>query len=282
MTSVARDVAAVVVDYHTGDLLAGCVDSLVANDVESIVVVENGEPGSAPRDLGHPGVRVLEVEGNLGYGRGVNRGAAGVGAAPYLLVSNPDVVVHEGAVSALVDFLETHPTVGVVGPQIVRPDGSLYPSARVFPNPWLAAAHALVGPWWPTNPATRRYRSPHPDGSADWVSGAFFLVRRAAFEEVGGFDERYFMFAEDMALCWSLRRAGWDVATTPDAVVTHVEGAARARAPRAMLVAHHRSALRFEAQTATGLRRALVPLAALVLGLRLIVVLARSRSAPGA
>jgi N-acetylglucosaminyl-diphospho-decaprenol L-rhamnosyltransferase len=107
----------------------------------------------------------------------------------------------------------------------------------------------------------------------DWVSGACFLVRRAAFEKVGGFDERYFMFAEDMALCWQLREHGYQVAATSDAVVTHIEGLSRSRVSREMLIAHHRSALRFEMQTARGWRRALVPVASLVLSLRLVLVL---------
>ena len=175
--------------------------------------------------------------------------------------------------AALVAFLDAHPNVAIVGPQILRPDGSVYPSQRVFPNFWLAGAHALLAPLWPCNPFTRRYRSPRKDGSVDWVSGAFFLARRDRFEEVGGFDERYFMFAEDMALCWEMRAHGHDVAATSDALVTHIEGVSRARASRAMLIAHHRGAMRFEWQTASGWRRVLAPIATLVLGLRLCVVL---------
>lgn len=272
--AVGDEVAAVVVDYHTDDLLVRCVDSLAANGVTRVVVVENGEAGSVPAAVLERGVSVMTPGVNLGYGRGVNRGAAATPFTPYLLVSNPDVVVHDGAVEAMRAFLEAHPTVALVGPEILRPDGTVYPSRRVFPDPWLAGAHALLAPWWPGNPATRRYRSERGDGTVDWVSGACFLVRREAFELVGGFDERYFMFAEDMALCWELRQRGFDIAGTDDAVVTHVEGVSRRRASRAMLVAHHRSALRFEAQTARGWRRALVPLAAVVLVMRLALVLA--------
>ncbi len=273
MSDVANDVAAVVVDFHAGEALDNCVDSLHANGVTDIVVVENGEEGSTLPSLSGQHVVLVVPKMNLGYGRGVNRGVAAAPERPYLLVSNPDVIVHDGAVAALVDFLDEHPNVAIVGPQIVRPDGSVYPSQRVFPNFWLAGLHALLAPLWPGNPFTRRYRSPRKDGSVDWVSGAFFLVRRDRFEEVGGFDERYFMFAEDMALCWQLRERGHDVAATSGATVTHIEGVSRARASRAMLIAHHRSALRFEWQTARGFRRVLAPLASLVLGLRLCVVL---------
>jgi len=273
MSEVATDVAAVIVDFHAGQALDDCVDSLHANGVTDIVVVENGEEGSTLPALSGQHVVLVVPKLNLGYGRGVNRGVAAAPARRYLLVSNPDVVVHEGAVAALVEFLDQHPNVAIVGPQIVRPDGSVYPSQRVFPNFWLAGLHALLAPLWPGNPFTRRYRSPRKDGSVDWVSGAFFLARRDRFEEVGGFDERYFMFAEDMALCWQMRAHGHDIAATPDALVTHIEGVSRARVSRAMLIAHHRSAMRFEWQTASGWRRVLAPIATLVLGLRLCVVL---------
>jgi N-acetylglucosaminyl-diphospho-decaprenol L-rhamnosyltransferase len=275
VSTVADDVTAVVVDYHADDILVECVRSLHDNEVTHIVVVENGEVGSVPSTLIDLGIVLVSPGVNLGYGRGVNRGVALARATTYVLVSNPDVIVHPGAVKSLVDYLDQHQHVALVGPTILRPDGTVYPSQRVFPNMWLAGVHALLSPLWADNPATKRYRSARDDGTVDWVSGAFFLVRRSSFEAVGGFDERYFMFAEEMALCWQLREHGFSVAATSDAVVTHIEGVSRARAPRAMLIAHHRSALRFENQTARGWRRALVPLASVVLSVRLLLVLAK-------
>lgn len=273
MSAIASRVSAVVVDYHADEVLGGCIDSLRRNDVEEIVVVENGEPGSTPPSLGGRSVTLVEPGLNLGYGRGVNRGAAAAAHLEYLLVSNPDVVVHDGAVAALVSALDNAPTCGVAGPRILRPDGSVYPSHRVFPNIALAAAHALLAPVWPNNPATTRYRSRHADGTVDWVSGACFLIRRDVFERIGGFDERYFMFAEDMALCLEVGQAGYGVLAVDEAVVTHVEGVSRQRATRSMIWAHHRSAFRFEVQRAKGWRVVLLPLAAAVLGLRLVAVL---------
>ena len=271
MTS--RQVSAVVVDYRAGDALARCVASLRANGVSDVIVVDNDEQ-SSPSSLAHDReVRLVHTGVNLGYGRGVNRGAA-MAQGDFLVISNPDVVVHEGAVDALVDYLVTHRDVGVVAPRIERPDGSLYPSRRVFPNVALAGVHALLAPFWPENPATRRYRAARRDGTVDWVSGAFFVMPRDVFESVGGFDERFFMFAEDMDLCWRVRERGWAVAALDEAVVTHVEGLSRRHASRAMIIAHHESALRFEAYHARGPRRLLVPVAALVLGVRLALALA--------
>jgi N-acetylglucosaminyl-diphospho-decaprenol L-rhamnosyltransferase len=273
MSDISSRVAAIVVDYHAGEALTECIDSLRENGLTNIVVVENGKEGSTPPALGEHDVTLVEPRINLGYGRGVNRGAAETGPVEYLLVSNPDVVLHGGAVATMVNFLDANPGVAIAGPQVLRPDGTVYPSQRVFPNFWLAGLHALLAPVWPKNPATRRYRSARPDGSVDWVSGACFLVRRDVFEEVGGFDERYFMFAEDMALCWQIREHGYGAAAVVSAEVTHIEGLSRQHVSKAMLIAHHRSAMRFEWQTAKGFRRLLVPVAILVLGLRLCVVL---------
>jgi N-acetylglucosaminyl-diphospho-decaprenol L-rhamnosyltransferase len=272
VSDISERVGAVVVDFHAESALAQCVDSLRLNGLVDIVVVENGTPGSTHPAVTGRGVTIVEPGLNLGYGRGVNRGVAQLTSRELVLISNPDVVVHHGAIEALVAAFDAQPQVAIVGPQIRRPDGSVYPSHRVFPNFWLAGLHALLAPMWPNNPATRRYRSRHADGTVDWVSGACFMVRRDAFEQIGGFDERYFMFAEDMALCWDVRQRGWGVAAVDAAVVTHEEGLSRQRATRSMVWAHHRSALRFEWHTASGLRRALVPLAALVLGVRLLVV----------
>ena len=169
MNDIARRVAAVVVDFHAESALAGCVDSIRLEGVQEIVVVENGTPGSTISALTGRGVTVVEPGLNLGYGRGVNRGVAALTDHELVLISNPDVVVHHGAVATLVATLDAYPRVAIVGPQIRRPDASVYPSHRVFPNFWLAGLHALLAPWWPTNPATRRYRSRHDDGSVDWV-----------------------------------------------------------------------------------------------------------------
>lgn len=284
MSGIDVDVAGVVVDYHAGAALGDCIDSLRANGVTTIVVVENGLAGSSPPALAKRPVVLVEPGQNLGYGRGVNRGAAATGPAKYLLVANPDLVLHDGAVKAMVDYLEEHHEVAVVGPQIERPDGSIYPSHRVFPNLWLAGAHALLESPWPDNPATRIYRSPRPDGTVDWVSGACFIIRRDVFEEIGGFDERYFMYMEDVDLGDRLGKAGWLNVYVPSAEVLHHKGHATARESGLNLAAHHKSTYLYLADRHSGLRRA--PLrwamrAGLAVRGRLMVRDARRRSAEG-
>jgi N-acetylglucosaminyl-diphospho-decaprenol L-rhamnosyltransferase len=240
-------VGAVVVDYDAGDVLADCLTSLVAEGVGEIVVVENGDVALARAALaraGHAGVPLISTGRNVGYGAGANRGIAALGPGPFVLVCNPDLHVHPGAVSGLADALESEPSWAIVGPRILTPTGDPYPSARRFPSLGDAAGHALFDQLWKENPFTRRYRaggwtSLEPT-TTDWVSGACFLARRSAVDELGGFDEAYFMFAEDMDLCWRAHQAGWIVGYVPGVAAVRgadderpAPGAAPARRPRA-------------------------------------------------
>ena len=283
-------IGAVVVDHDAGPLLEGCVRSLLDDGAAPVVVVENGAPGSVAAALDAvlsarpaPSVRIVQPGRNLGFGAGVNRGLAalaGLATPPeWVLVSNPDLVVHAGALPALRDALETHPAWAVVGPRIFTEGGDVYPSVRSFPSFTDAAGHALLALYNPENPFTRRYNPGTPEGgvvaAAAWVSGSCFLARRSALEELGGFDEAYFMYAEDMDLCWRAHDAGWGVGFAGTAEVTHVQGVSTARHPYRMMAAHHRSALRFTVRTTTGWRRAALPVAVLVLGLRMVMATVR-------
>jgi N-acetylglucosaminyl-diphospho-decaprenol L-rhamnosyltransferase len=171
------------------------------------------------------------------------------------------------------------PAVAAVGPRITDPDGTHYPSARSMPPATVAAMHGLVHPFRPDNRWTRRYRQTDVDPSAprtvDWVSGAAVWLRRDALDEVGGWDERYFMYVEDVDLCWRLRRAGHTVWYEPATTVRHVGGVSTRRRPYRMLVEHHRSLYRFADARWRGPRRALLPVTAAYLAIRGAVVVAR-------
>ncbi len=283
-------VGAVVVDHDAGPLLTDCVRSILSNGASMVVVVENGTTGSADGALEElmahrpaPPVRIVRPGRNLGFGAGVNRGLAALAGEPtppeWVLVSNPDLLVHTGALAELRGVLESHPAWALVGPRIYTEAGEVYPSVRSFPSFTDAAGHALLALFNPDNPFTRRYNPGAPEGDvvteAGWVSGSCFLARRGTLEELGGFDEAYFMYAEDMDLCWRAHDAGWGVGFVGGAAVTHVQGVSTARNPYRMMVAHHRSALRFTYRTTKGWRRAALPLAALVLGVRMVFATAR-------
>ncbi len=273
-------VGAVVVNHDAGDVLLECIESLQAEGISEIVVVDNASSDGSVHALegAHPSVRILETGRNLGYGAGANRGLDTL-QSDVVLVCNPDVSVHRGSVAALKAVLAADRTVAIAGPRIEEPDGSRYPSARRFPSLGDAAGHALLGQWMPGNRFTRRYKMEDVEvstsSSVDWVSGACFAVRRQAMSELGGFDEAYFMYAEDVDLCWRARRAGWRVVYVPVAVVTHLQGISTSRRPFRMLVAHHTSAFRFASRSTSGWRRVALPAVAVTLAVRLVSAVVR-------
>ena len=283
LSGPAGTVTAVVVSYNSRRHLETCLASLAADGVERIVVVDNGSTDGSERAAAAAGAVWVESGGNVGYGRAANLGAAHPGAAgsPYLLVCNPDLYVRPGAVRALVEALESDPSLGAVGPRLSNPDGSLYPSARTFPDLVDAVGHGLLGLVVPRNPFTRRYRLLDWDHSraakVDWVSGACFLARRAAWDAVGGFDPAYFMYMEDVDLCWRLRRAGWSIGYEPAAEVVHTQGVSADLHPYRMLAAHHRSMWTFARRTSTGRRRLALPLVAVGLAGRFLLAVLRRR-----
>jgi N-acetylglucosaminyl-diphospho-decaprenol L-rhamnosyltransferase len=277
-----RRLAAVVVNYNAASTLAGCVTSLRANDVQEVVVVDNGSTDRSRVALAaaDPDARWVPSGGNIGYGRAANLGAAQVLGAD-LLICNPDLIVGPGAVATLARHLDAAPSTGLVGPLLRNPDGSRYPSARTFPDMTDAVGHGLLGMVAPDNRYTRRYRLLDWDHAAaaevDWVSGACFLARRDAWDDVGGFDPSFFMYMEDVDLCWRLHRAGWSVGYQPAAEVTHIQGVSANQHPYRMLGAHHASMWRFARRTTGGSRRVFLPLIGVGLAARFVVAAAVHR-----
>jgi N-acetylglucosaminyl-diphospho-decaprenol L-rhamnosyltransferase len=267
--------AAVVVNYESGDLLEACVRSIQADTSAGkpeLVVVDNGSSdGSTDALRDDAAVTVVDPGRNLGYPGAANLGIARTTAA-VVAVCNADLRVSPGAAGVMVRRLDAEPDLGAVGPLVREPDGKIYPSARRVPSTGDAVGHGLVGLVKPDNPYTRRYREldadPLQPRDVDWVSGAAIWLRRRALESVDGWDDGYFMYVEDVDLCWRLRGAGWRVGYEPAAEVVHVQGASTAHHPYTMIAAHHRSLLRFAAKRWHGWRRVLLVPAAAYLGVR--------------
>ena len=239
----------VVVTYSPGDSLAPFLASLRAATTlpYDVVLADNGSDDGVPEAAVSPGVRMLETGGNLGYGRAANLGASG-SAGEWLVVANPDVTWAPGALDALLAAAERWPRAGCLGPAIRTTDDRLYPSARAFPSLGRGAGHAMFGWWWPQNPWTKSYRAETGspvEGRTGWLSGSCMLLRREAFEAVGGFDPSYFMYCEDMDLCRRLDEAGWHNVYVPSAVITHLGGHATSRAAGPMLREHHKALYRY-------------------------------------
>jgi N-acetylglucosaminyl-diphospho-decaprenol L-rhamnosyltransferase len=273
----------VVVNYNYGDLLEVGVRSIAAETsagAPDIVVVDNASTdGSAQRlRVAMPEVRVLDAPANVGYARGANLGIAATDAAIVGLI-NGDVELAPGVAATMLDAFAADPRLGAVGPRVLNLDGSVYPSARTEPGLFVALGHAALGLVWPTNPWTRRYRQldvdPTQARAVDSVSGAAIWLRREALDDVGGWDERYFMYMEDVDLCLRLRRSGWHVRYEPAGEIVHVQGASTSKRPYRMILEHHRSVWRFAALRYRGWRRpVLVPLAPF-LALRCVAAMAQ-------
>lgn len=258
LAKVARvdsTLAVVTVTYSPGEHLENFLTSLAAATTlpTTVVMADNGSTDGAPEaaEKAHENVRLLRTGGNIGYGGAVNRAVAEIDAsAEFVVVANPDVRWEPGSLDELLAVAQRWPRAGSLGPLIREPDGSIYPSARSVPTLVSGAGHAVLGTVWPANPWTRRYRQENEEiseRSVGWLSGSCLLLRRAAFDSIGGFDSRYFMYMEDVDLGDRLGRAGWLNVYAPSSVVTHAKGHAAGRHPELMLPAHHESAYRFQA-----------------------------------
>jgi N-acetylglucosaminyl-diphospho-decaprenol L-rhamnosyltransferase len=239
-------VRVVVVAYWPGDALTSFLSSLAsATKRDYRVVVANN--AAADISVRRDDVTVVDTGGNVGYGAAANAGAQG-GTEEWLVVANPDIAWHDGALDTLLDAAERWPRAAAFGPLIRTPEGDVYPSARAFPTLGRGIGHALLGWWWAGNPWTRAYRRESGglvEGPCGWLSGSCLLLRRAAYDAVGGFDPAYFMYFEDLDLGRRLADAGWQSVYVPDATVTHTGGHSTQKYRAAMLRAHHDSAYRY-------------------------------------
>jgi N-acetylglucosaminyl-diphospho-decaprenol L-rhamnosyltransferase len=246
----APTVRIVVVTYNSRQYLDAFLTSVTQAGAiaPEVTVVDNGsEDGTLEYAAADPHLHLLETGQNLGYGAAANAGVA-ESCEDWVLVANPDIRFEPGSLDELFAVAYRWPKAGVLGPRIHTSDGRLYPSARELPSLGRGVGHAVFGWVWPTNPWTasyRRERGAPVEGTTGWLSGACLLLRREAFECVGGFDERYFMYFEDTDLCERVAQAGWEVVYAPSAVVEHRGGHATVNRADAMSRAHHRSAYRY-------------------------------------
>ncbi|OBK87569.1 glycosyltransferase family 2 protein [Mycolicibacter sinensis] len=247
--------------WHLDRFLASL--SLATDRPVQVVMADNGSTDGAPQEAvqRYPDAQLFETGANLGYGGAVNSAVALLGdrGSEFLIVANPDVQWGPGSIDALLEAAARWPHAATLGPLIREPDGSVYPSARHLPSLIRGGMHAVVGPIWPNNPWSRAYRQERLEPSerpVGWLSGACLLVRRAAFDQIGGFDERYFLYMEDVDLGDRLGKAGWLNVYVPSAEVLHQKGHATGKDPAANLAAHHRSTYTYLADRHPGWWRA--------------------------
>jgi GT2 family glycosyltransferase len=290
------DLSVLVVTYNSRAFVDDCIESVVRTVTRhrcEILVADNAsDDGTADHvRASHPGVRVIDMGANTGFAAANNRACA-ASSGRHVVLLNGDAVASDGALDALVDFLDAHPTAGVVAPRLLNPDGTDQGTARAFPTP-AAAVWGRRSPLTrllPRNRFSRRYlvgrehRGDEPF-EVDWVSGACLMVPRRIVDEVGDLDTGFFMYWEDADWCRRIKDAGYRVWCVPAARVVHAEGGSRRGWPARQVRHFHRSAYRYYAKHhLRGLRRPLRPLAGVTMAVRAGVVILRDstrRIGPG-
>ena len=233
-----RRIDVVVVSYNSRDTLRDCVEPLVGLPGVEVIVVDNASPDRSLEAIADLPVQAIDSGRNGGFGFGCNLGMA-AGSAPFVLFLNPDARIDAAGLERLATVLEAEPDAAIAGPRLLEDDDRLVPSMRRFQrtgSTWAQAlfVHRLLrrAPW--ANEIVRdpaAYEAPaHPE----WLSGACMLARRSALEPIGGFDEGFFLYCEDMDLCARLRAAGHEIRYEPGVSVHHEGGRS---APRASLYA---------------------------------------------
>jgi N-acetylglucosaminyl-diphospho-decaprenol L-rhamnosyltransferase len=270
------ELEAVVVTYNALPHLERCLESV---EQYQTVVVDHGSTDGTLELVRErfPRMRLVEQE-NRGLGAGWNRGLRDT-SAPFVLVLNSDAWLVDAAGERLLSFAEQHERAGFVAPRLLNPDGTLQPSVRAFPTPWrLATEYLFLRKLAPRSKALNSFYGAgfaHDETrEIDFAKAAAFLLRRAAFDEVGGFDEEFFLFSEETDWCYRARLQGWDSFFYPGAEVVHVGGASWRRESATLYREQVRGHLRFLAKhegrrTADRARRVLLA------GLRLRSVLFR-------
>jgi N-acetylglucosaminyl-diphospho-decaprenol L-rhamnosyltransferase len=252
-------VTVIVVNFNTGGLARACVEraaaDLGATDWDAIVVDNASRDGSVAALGGLARTRVIANANNVGFGAAVNQAVRESGA-PLLLVLNPDCAVEPGAFASLRETLARHPECAIAAPRLLNADGSVQASARGEPTAWtgLFGRHSLLTRFFPSSAVARRnlpaqdlVKAGVESAEVDWVMGAAMLIRRSAFAQVNGFDERYFLYWEDADLCRRLRAQGLSTRYVPRAIVRHPGGASAKTDSAFATRMFHESAYRYYA-----------------------------------
>lgn len=247
------DLSIIIVSWNVRELLRACLHSIDSRRYKlavEVIVVDGASSDGSPalvREV-FPWVKLIACNENVGFPRGNNIGLAEANGR-YLLLLNPDTEIKQNALPVLVDYLAQHQDVGLVGPQLLNSDGSIQSSRRRFPT----LVTALFESTWLESVAPQRvlrhyYAQDLPDNQisdVDWVTGACMLTRREIFDTIGGLDEAYFMYSEELDWCRRIKDAGWRVVYYPAAQVLHHVGKSSEQAVTARHIHFQRAKLRY-------------------------------------
>jgi N-acetylglucosaminyl-diphospho-decaprenol L-rhamnosyltransferase len=235
---MSHDLSVVIVNWNVRDLLRRCLHSVAESSKAEtpkrlsvqVIVVDNGSSdGSVPMLRGEfPQIKLIANEANLGFTRANNQGLS-ISDGRYALLLNPDTEVLDRALGEMVAYMDLHPAVGALGPQLIYADGRVQSSRRRFPGLDTAFLEGtFLQQSFPRSRILSRYyvldRPENETQEVDWLVGACLLMRREALDQVGPLDERFFMYSEEMDWCYRAKGRGWNVVYLPAAQVIHHEG----------------------------------------------------------
>lgn len=247
------DLSITICSWNTLADTRACLESLDVVRHEGnieVIVVDNGSADGSPEMIREFGfVRLIALTENLGFTGGHNRAIAEA-RGRHVMLLNSDTIMHSGSVRGLLQAIAENPTAGIFGAKLLNPDGSLQYSCRRFPNPIAALfRNTPLGKLFPNNRFTREYLMQdfaHDQQSAvDWVSGAALVVTEPCLEKVKGLDPEFFMFCEDVDICWRAKENGFQTLYVPNAVITHKIGGSTSQVANKMIVRFHKSMFMF-------------------------------------
>ena len=272
------ELSIIILNWNARPFLVACLDSIIGqnwrNSLEIIVVDNDSRYDDSVEVVrrDYPAVTLIESGGNIGFSAGNNVGYR-QSCGRLVLFLNPDTVVEDGALDILCDWMDAHPHVGAIGPRMTYPDGELQASARGFPSFGAGLfRNSFLGRLWPHNPWSRGYLLTGVDRSqeraVDWLSGSAVLARREALEQIafknGPWDEDYFMYCEDIDLCYRLMQRAWPRFYVPSATIQHHIGKSSDLAQGRSIRRHHAAMwLFYRKHYMKGTGLLLAPLAAL-------------------
>ncbi len=246
------DLSIIIVSWNVRELLQNCLRSVLVETklALQIIVVDSASTDGSPEMVAEhfSQVELVACEENVGFPGGNNLGLARANGR-YILLLNPDTIVHDGALAKMVSYLEENSQVGVVGPQLLNEDGTVQSSRRRFPTLRTAFFESTwLQPYAPQSVLDHYYaRDVADDETAvvEWVMGACLMTRQEVVGQVGGLDEKYFMYSEELDYCRRIHEAGWQVVYYPRAQVTHLSGKSSEQAVTQRHINFNRAKLRY-------------------------------------
>ena len=283
--------------FNSLDYLKDCIDSIYSfppDNPYDLIIVDNASTDGTSRFIAgdHPGIILISNKENVGFAAANNQ-AIKATDSKYILLINSDCEVYKDSIDKLIYYMDKNPRVAAAGPKIINSDGSVQYSCRSFPSFFSAAAHSVLVHIYPNNPVSKKYmmtgiRRDRPV-SVDWVSGSCMIIRRKAIEETGPLDEKYFMYVEDLDICYRMWKKDWEVHYVPDSeVLHHIGGSSHKtsnsgnqgrKSRRAQIRASYRmqkSVFYFFWKNYKGsIKVLLIPLLFMILGLRFLIAAIR-------